>query len=194
MTDEKIYRTDFRNDRKGRVQVRDYENDLLFIMEPGADCFLEAWDPRMAWARFSQVTFQENDKVDLKENPEWIDPLAGQRVIELFNEDGNSTEVISIGGVFWKAFRGIPRTIPVPLSDRLIFYQKIHWKRVEITIPMPHFPNYVKREFVVQMLKEERPKREQNRIRDELEQAAVEEAKRQVAKTLDSRKPGASNK
>jgi hypothetical protein len=120
---------------------------LMLIMLPRRTAVIESWKPSTTWARWSEVVFRKDGRVDLVENPTWQNPWRDHPwTIELVNEDASEEESLAVllpnpavdgPESYVRVQRGIPRIIPLNLWDPLTKFSKIIWHAKEMKIPIP---------------------------------------------------------
>jgi hypothetical protein len=169
---EQIYQTVFINKRKAPVRI--LEQGLVFcVLPPGREFEVEAFSPLTSYARFSQVTYLEGDKVDIKINSDWKMPAAWKDlyIVEALNTDGKEIETIypttaADPGV--QCYRGIPRLIAVGVGSPFVRFKRIELKYVKEKRRNPENPDYLIWTTSLQMVREERGKNELKKIEAEI--------------------------
>jgi hypothetical protein len=180
---EKRYKTTFVNKRSSRVVLMEFGRKMLAVVQAGETTSVESFSPYTCYARFKEITYLPNNKIEVAENKNWENPFKSEHFIELRNDEGAEVEMIRVDGVYQEAFRGLPRILPVPLGDGLIFYKTIRWKKITEKTPKRNFPQYLETVEKIVLEKIPRPKQEIENIKAELESIA----RRQVADTLKRR-------
>ena len=171
------YETEFCNKRKGNVHVHE-SGKILCIVPPGESRFVESFDPRTTYARWSRVIFKDS-KVDFDENREWRWPYGDKLCLEALNIDGVETESFSAAGTFWWCYRGIPKLIPVDIHDReWVFIARLEWRFVEHKEKDGDYFKTIKK---LEMVKTERSRKEIKKIKEQLLDEAIEKTKREMA-------------
>lgn len=169
---EQIYQTLFVNKRK--VPVRILEQGRVFCtLPPGREFEVEAFSPLTSYARFSQVTYLEGEKVEVKVNSDWKmpEPWKDLYVVEALNIDGSEVETIyptTVGNPGVQCYRGIPRMFAVGIDSPLVCFKRIEWKYVKERKRNPENPDYLIWTTSLQMVKEERGKDKLNKIEAEI--------------------------
>jgi hypothetical protein len=161
----------------------EYGRKMLAELGPNETTTVESYSPYTAYARFSKVIYQPGNRVECEFNKDWSCPFTDPWLLELRNDEGASVEMILIDGSYVEAFRGLPRILPVPLCDPLIFFKTIKWKRITEKTPKRNFPQYLETKERIILEKVPRSKNEIEGIRAELEQIAL----RKVSLTLKRR-------
>jgi hypothetical protein len=187
MTEEKIFRTDFINDRDSHVPIFDLNGKLLTTLPPKSATFLEAWDPNTTWARWREVRFLADGSTKVLENKDWKNPFSGW-TIELRN-DTHAVKVITIDDQHEKCFPGVPRDVPIPLNDQLIFYKSIRWFRETVKVPDPSFPVYLVERIKDVKKIEPRGVRELQKIKAALKEIAGQRTEVEIDRRAPKPKP-----
>jgi len=171
------YETEFKNKRKENVHVQENRRTLC-IVPPGESRFVESFDPRTTYARWFKLTFKDDDKISFDENHTWKWPHGTSLCLEALNIDGAPTESFPVAGEYYYCYKGIPRLVPVDIHDRKwVFIARLEWRLVEHRIKDGDY--YIKKS-VLEMIKTPRSRKECRAIEKQLEDAAVEKARREV--------------
>lgn len=171
-----VYETAFQNKRSTVVDVFE-GGQLLTRIEPGETRHVESRSPKTSYARWSRITFK-NGKIDFDENSKWEWPYPGMLMLEFLNVDGTGVEGLLVAGQVYQSEKGIPKLIPVDHRDTSwCFIEKVERKLVEHKV---REGDYFVKKRVLEDVKVLRSKKEIKAIEKQLEDAAVEKAKREV--------------
>jgi hypothetical protein len=186
--EEPVYTTVFVNKRKTPVRVWDYDRDLLEL-QPGQEFVIEQWSPETTYSPFSEVRYLENDKVEVKRNPDWKPPKSweGKYLLTLENIDGPPNQGIYTEGsseppvaVYYR----IPRTVAIGLNSPYIRFRKITWKIIKEKVTDPGNPNFLIWSAKVEKVMELRSKTELEEIERRIRARAKELGEREVESIL----------
>jgi hypothetical protein len=165
--------TTFRNQTAHRVPVLDYSKRLLFTILPGETRFLPDGSLQDDdFDQWSEIIFQVDGSVKLKSNRNWVRPEGWCTVFE--NQGFHSVEGYKVLDEYFYFFRGIPRTLAMPLDSPDVFFEKIIF--VPATQTVPHWADG-RKTFEFQTSKIEKIQRSEMdcaRIKAELARSAIE--------------------
>ncbi|HUU37205.1 MAG TPA: hypothetical protein VMW46_03245 [Candidatus Desulfaltia sp.] len=128
--EEKAFETVFKNEREQPVKVFADTGKIFFAVGAGGSALLEAYDAAVMYARYKQIVFRKDGKINLDENKKWWNPFPLS--IELRNEDGAPTEGVTLGGLHINVLKGIPRYAEVRPEEPDSRYKSFTWKRVKV--------------------------------------------------------------
>lgn len=169
------------------LTVSDDSGRPFFTLLPGQKIDIEAWDPKVWYARFSKIVFAADGKTKLEENPQWRNPYEGW-TIELFNQDSPAMQGLTIFDGRASETRKAPHSIPtihlIGVADANCVYRKISWVRKKTRRPLPGFPGYFEDVVEVCEEKELRGKSEVEQILKEREQWLAERNRQKDATFL----------
>jgi hypothetical protein len=156
VVEEKAFETVFENKREEPVKVFSDSGRPFFPVGPRGSTLLEAYDPKVMYARYKKITFKKDGGIDLDENGRWKNPFPLS--IELRNEDGAPIEAVQLGGQSINVVRGIPRFAAVHADEADARYKSFTWKRVKVKEEDRSGlrPGYFEEHWEVQCVKERR--------------------------------------
>lgn len=178
---EKLYITEFINKSSTNQVVREFGRELL-ALAPGQVAKVAAYLPTTSYARFSKVVYERDGDVTVRENSDWAPPSIGpfQSLTEILNVDGAAIESITVNGEPILCYKGIPRLVYPDLTDPLVFYKSMTFKNVTKKVPDPGMPSYLVRKTTLNIIKEQRSKRDCQKIKSMLEDRIKERALRDM--------------
>ena len=172
-----IFETRFVNKRDSAVRVFEYGRELIRL-QPGEARHVESRSPKTSWARWSVVKFSGDDKVSFDENKDWRWPWPDKLMLEFVNIDGTASEGLMIAGQVYQSDKNIPKLIPIsPRDTSWCFIQKIERRLVEHRVREGDF---IIKKKVLEDVKFMRSRKECRDLQKQLEDAAVEKARREV--------------
>ncbi len=178
-----LYETEFVN-RRGTVVIVEENGRQLLRLEPGETQYVESVDPRTSYSPWSRITFKDNGKVTLDENPAWHWPYPDQLMLVALNEASEITQGLIIDQVTWHCFPNVPRLVPVNWDSSMAFTERLRFIETKERVKDGDF---IKTLTKTGWVKELRSKREIKSIRKRLEDAAVAAAVAKARQDLDIR-------
>lgn len=187
--EERIYTTVFVNKRKTPVTVMENGTRTLLEVPPGQEFVVEQWSPETSYSPFSEVRYLENDKVEVKRNPNWKPPKSweGKYPLDLENVDGSLVEAfypMSPNNPPVNCYYRIPRTVAIDLNSPYIKYRKISWMIIKEKVQDPGNPNFLIWSAKVEKVMELRSKTELEEIERRIRARAKEQGEREVESIL----------
>jgi hypothetical protein len=151
-----LFITEFRNETDKDYLI--YENGQPFGSVPPQETrIIESESAKTTYARFSEVLIRR-DGIAVRERPGWQDPFQkGEFVLEMINVNGAPQEQRIVGGMVVHLPRGIPVRVVCPLTDPLIFFERVEIKRSSERVRDPRCPGYLFRQAVLRDFKTSRP-------------------------------------
>lgn len=182
--EERIYTTVFVNRRKTPVTVMENGRTLLEVPS-GQEFVVEQWSPETTYSPFSEVRYLENDKVEVKRNPDWKLPKSweGKYLLDLENKDGGPVQAFypaSAANPPVHCYYRIPRTIAIDINSPYIKYRRITWEIVKEKVADPGNPNFLVWTASLQQVKELRSKTELDQIGAEFKRRAKERGEKEA--------------
>ena len=183
--EEKIYTTVFINKRKTPVTVMENGTRTLLEVPPGQEFIVEQWSPETTYSPFSEIRYLENDKVEVKRNPDWRPPKSweGKYLLDVENVDGSQVEAfypMTPNNPPVHCYYRIPRTIAIDLNSPYIKYRKISWKIIKEKVTDPGNPNFLIWSAKVEKLMELRSKTELEQIEADFKRRAKERGEKEA--------------
>ncbi len=164
-------KTIFRNETANRVPILDYGKRMLFALKPGEERSLPDGALGNPYDRFSEITYCQDKTVRLRGNPDWRPPEGW--VTEFENRGPNQAECIRVDDTYEWFYRFIPRILSMSLNDANVFFARIVWSvGVERTRHWDD-PNRFCEFQVSKVEKTLRPPADVERIKAEIDKAAV---------------------
>jgi hypothetical protein len=157
------FETKFKNETDSEYTI--WENGRSFDVVPAKSTrMIESESPLTTYARFSEVLITK-DGIAVRERPGWEDPFRkGEFVLEMINVDGQPLERRLVGGMVVFLPKGIPIRVACPLTDPLIYFERLEVRRNSERVPDPRCPGYFFREYRLRDVKTPRPESEVQRI------------------------------
>jgi len=123
---ERTFVTELINEgRHEAVDVYELDGSVVVRLEPGQRFTIESRSPYTAYARWSEVRWDEEGKLHFVHRPDFHEPERGRWVLQLLNEGGEPIEERPVGGERICLPRSVPVLVACPLTDPLIMYRSL---------------------------------------------------------------------
>lgn len=134
--------TKFLNRTKEPVKLWDGP-EVIVRVPPGEISELHAASLLALYARWDEIVFHSDGRVDLHERKDWVEPDRGRWVVKIINIDGaECEEVVTLAGPVFCP-RGIPVLVGVAALDPLAMASEVRIERIARRFKSTDFPGYL---------------------------------------------------